>query len=180
MPLPHAHGTDFRDGATVRVKAGGLQIQRHIIGGEDGIVHGDSPAGTMIGWDGWPKTVMPEVVTEAPHISRCSVTYCTGSPVCRYNFPSRIFSDILVRRPAIARRIGKGAQLMKQIVAGIVAHVTRARPRCPRLCSTVPVRSANWGEWITAMRFWTPIPWRRREASRFSRTRHWWNTATCA
>ena len=45
---------------------------------------------------------------------------------------------------------------------------------------TVPVRSANWGEWITAMRFWTPIPWRRREASRFSRTRHWWNTATCA
>ena len=38
-------------------------------------------------------------------------------------FPSRIFSDILVRRPAIARRIGKGAQLMKQIVAGIVAHV---------------------------------------------------------
>ena len=52
MPLPHAHGTDFRDGATVRVKAGGLQIQRHIIGGEDGIVHGDSPAGTMIGL-GW-------------------------------------------------------------------------------------------------------------------------------
>ena len=23
------------------------------------------------GWDGWPKTVMPEVITEAPHIGRC-------------------------------------------------------------------------------------------------------------
>ena len=70
---------------------------------------------------------------------------------------------------------------MKQIVAGIVAHVDAGKTTLSEalLYRTGEIRKLGRVS-STAMRFWTPIPWRRREASRFSRTRHWWNTATCA
>lgn len=45
----HAYGTYFGDGATVRIKPGGLQIKRHIIGGESGGVFGNRGAGGPVG-----------------------------------------------------------------------------------------------------------------------------------
>ena len=69
---------------------------------------------------------------------------------------------------------------MKQIVAGIVAHVDAGKTTLSEalLYRTGEIRKLGRVDHGDA--FLDTNPWRRREASRFSRTRHWWNTATCA
>lgn len=111
-----------------------------------------------------------------------------------------VFGDLLYRQPglsvkffppgfsriywlggrAIARRIGKGAQLMKQIVAGIVAHVDAGKTTLSEalLYRTGEIRKLGRVDHGDAFLDTNSLE-KARGITIFAH-QAWWNTATCA